>query len=74
MTELKQDAITLIERIPDDKTAAVLKILEGVCELLNVNTSKQERLTGRVEEKLAIMEEIEALVGEQVWDYKKFQD
>ena len=64
MTEAKQQAIALIASIPDDKTAAVLKILENVCELLNVDTNRQERLTGRVEEKLALMEEVEHLVGE----------
>ena len=64
MTEAKQEAIALIMSIPDDKAAAVLKILENVCELLNVDSNRQERLSGRVEEKLALMEEIENLVGE----------
>ena len=64
MTEAKQEAIALILSIPDDKSATVLKILENVCELINVDTNRQERLTGRVEEKLALMEEIEHLVGE----------
>ena len=74
MNEFKREAIDLIEKIPDDKAATVLKILEDVCELLNVETNRAERLTGRVEENLALMEEVEALVGEEVWDYKKFQD
>lgn len=64
MTEAKQEAIALILSIPDDKSATVLKILENVCELLNVDSNRQERLIGRVEEKLALMEEIEHLVGE----------
>ena len=64
MTEAKKEAVALILSIPDDKAAAVLKILENVCELLNVDSSRQERLTERVEEKLALMEEIEHLVGE----------
>jgi len=64
MTEAKQEAIALIMSIPDDKAAAVLKILENVCELLNVDSNRQERLSGHVEEKLALMEEIENLVGE----------
>lgn len=64
MTEAKQKAIALILSIPDDKAATVLKILENVCELLNVDSSRQERLTERVEEKLALMEEVEHLVGE----------
>ena len=64
MMEAKQKAIALILSIPDDKSAAVLKILKNVCELLNVDSSRQERLTERVEEKLALMEEVEHLVGE----------
>ena len=64
MTEAKLEAIALIASIPDDKAAAVLKILENVCELLNVDSNRQERLSGRVEEKIALLEEIENLVGE----------
>ena len=64
MIEAKQEALALILSIPDDKAATVLNILENVCELLNVDTNRQERLIGRVEEKLALMEEIEQLVGE----------
>lgn len=65
MIEAKLEAIALIESIPNDKAATVLKILENVCELLNVDTNRQEKLTERVEEKLALMEEVEGLVGEQ---------
>lgn len=64
MIEAKQEAVALILSIPDDKAATVLNILENVCELLNVDTNRQERLIGRIEEKLALMEEIEQLVGE----------
>ena len=74
MNEFKREAIDLIEKIPDDKAATVLKILEDICELLNIETNRAERLTERVEENLALMEEVEAMVGEEVWDYKKFQD
>ena len=66
MTETKLKAIALIASIPDDKAATVLKILENVCELLNIDSNRQERLTERVEENLALMEEIENLVGEEV--------
>ena len=65
MIKAKQEAIALIESIPDDKAAAVLKILESVCELLNVDSNRHERLIGRAEERLALMEEIEHLVGEE---------
>ena len=65
MTQAKLEAIALIASIPDDKSATVLKILENVCELLNVDSNRQERLIERVEEKLALMEEIENIVGEE---------
>jgi len=64
MTEAKQRAIALIAGIPDDKAATVLKILENICELLNVDSNRQERLTERVEERLALMEEVEGIIGE----------
>ena len=64
MITAKQQAIALIAGIPDDKAATVLKILENICELLNVDSKRQERLTERVEERLALMEEVEQLVGE----------
>ena len=64
MITAKQQAIALIAGIPDDKAATVLKILENICELLNVDSKRQERLTERVEERLALMEEVEHLVGE----------
>ena len=65
MNSYKLDAIALIESIPDDKAEAVLKILENACELLNVDSNRNERLIGRAEERLALMEEIENLVGEE---------
>ena len=65
MKKAKLEAIALIASIPDDKAASVLKILENVCELLNVDSNRQERLIERVEEKLALMEEIENIVGEE---------
>ncbi len=68
MNDFKQQAIALIESIPDEKSEAVLKILEGVCELLKVDSNRNEILTERVEENVALMEEIENLVGEARWD------
>ena len=65
MNESKKEAIALILSIPDDKSATVLKILENICELINVDSNRQERLTSHVEEKLALMEEIENLIGEE---------
>lgn len=60
---MKQELHALIDSIPDDKAEIVLNILENICELLNVETNRQERLTNRAEEKLVLMEEIENLVG-----------
>ncbi|MBQ6006341.1 MAG: hypothetical protein IJL14_08850 [Selenomonadaceae bacterium] len=65
MTAAKLEAIALIAGIPDDKAATVLKFLEHVCELLNVDSNRQERLIERVEENLALMEELENLIGEE---------
>ena len=65
MTQTKLEAIALIAGIPDDKAASVLKILENVCELLNVDSNHKERLIERVEEKIALMEEIENIIGEE---------
>ena len=64
MTNSKLEAIALIESIPDEKIATVVKILENICELLNVDTNRNEHLTARVEENLALMEEAENLIGE----------
>ena len=74
MNTFKQEAIALIESIPDEKAESVLKILEGVCELLKVDSNRNELLTERVEENVALMEEAEAMVDEGMWDYKKFHD
>lgn len=64
MTEHKLAAIALIERIPDEQSAAVLKLLQNVCELIGVDTKLNEHLIARVEQNIALMEEVEALIGE----------
>ena len=64
MTELKQEIFTLIEAIPDEKSDVLIKILNSVREILDVDSNRLERLTERVEERLALMEEVEHLVGE----------
>ena len=71
MNSYKLDAIALIESIPDDKAEAVLKILENACELLDVDSNRNERLIGHAEERLALMEEIENLVGEETSEAKE---
>ncbi len=65
MTQAKLEAIALIASIPDEKSATVLKILENLCELLNVDSKRQEQLIELVEEKIALMEEIENVLGEE---------
>ncbi len=64
MTELKQEIFTLIEEIPDEKSDVLIKILNSVREILDVDSNRLERLTERVEERLALMEEVEGIIGE----------
>ena len=64
MTELKQEIFTLIEAIPDEKSDVLIKILNSVREILDVDSNRLERLTERVEERLALMEEVEGIIGE----------
>lgn len=60
MTELKREAISLIESLPDDSPllAQAVKNLRGL-----IDDAKHKQIS-RVEENLAVMEEIESLVGE----------
>ena len=63
MTELKREAMTLIENIPDENTALLAKILKNLRGLID-DAKRQRKQISRVEENLAVMEEIETLVGE----------
>ena len=57
--EVRQEAITLIESIPDDRADILVKIIRGIREL--VGHDSQDDFYSRAEHDLAIMEEIETL-------------
>ena len=62
MTELKREIIDLIESIPDD-SPLLAQVVKNLRELVN-DSKRQRKQISRVEENLAVMEEIESLVGE----------
>ncbi|MBR4383279.1 MAG: hypothetical protein IKP64_06955 [Selenomonadaceae bacterium] len=63
MTELKREAITLIENIPDENSALLNQVVKNLRGLID-DTKRQRKQISRVEENLAVMEEIGTLVGE----------
>ena len=63
MTELKREAITLIENIPDENSALLNQVVKNLRGLID-DTKRQRKQISRVEQNLAVMEEIENLVGE----------
>ena len=63
MTNLKREALALIESIPDDRNDVLLKIVKGIREL--VDTDSQDDIYSAVEHDLAIIEEMENLIGEE---------
>ena len=63
MTELKREAITLIENIPDENSALLNQVVKNLRGLID-DAKRQRKQISRVEENLAVMEEIETLVGE----------
>ena len=65
MTALKQEAFALIESIPDDKSDVLIKIIKNIREVLAVDSRQQDKLISRAEQNLAVMEEIESLIGEE---------
>ncbi|MBR0061375.1 MAG: hypothetical protein IJP68_07830 [Selenomonadaceae bacterium] len=60
MTTLKQEAFALIESIPDDKSDVLIKIVKNIREVLGINSNS------RAERNLAIMDEIQKLVGDDI--------
>ena len=60
MTALKQEAFALIESIPDEKSDVLIKIVKNIREVLGINSKS------RAERNLAIMDEIQKLVGDDV--------
>lgn len=63
MTELKREAIELIENIPDENSDLLAQVVKNLRELID-DAKRQRKQISRVEQNLAVMEEIEALVGE----------
>ncbi len=63
MTDLKREIIALIESIPDENTALLAQVVKNLRGLID-DAKRQRKQISRVEENLAVMEEIEALVGE----------
>ena len=63
MNELKQEAIALIESIPDGRDDLLVKSIKILRDLLNDDF--QEEIYSRAEEDLAIIEDIETLTREE---------
>ena len=63
MTALKQEALALIDSIPDEKPDLLIKVIKNIREVLRINSSS------RSERNLAIMDEIQNLIGDDVsWE------
>ena len=58
MTAIKQEVITLIEGIPEEKTDVFADILKSVREILGIQS--------RAERNIAIMDEINRLIGDDI--------
>ena len=63
MTELKQEAFTLIARLPAENEDVLVNIVKTLRDLLNDDF--QDEIYSRAEQDLAIMEDIETLTREE---------
>ena len=61
---LKQEAIALIESIPDDRQDILQKIVKGIYGLLD--TDSQDDIYNTVEHDLALIEDAESLTHDEV--------
>lgn len=61
-TTPKQEAIALIESIPDERTEVLLKIVKGIRELINADS--QDDIYNDAEQDLALIEDAESLTHE----------
>ena len=59
---LKQEAIALIETIPDERQDILQKIVKGIYELLDADS--QDDLYNAAEQDLALIEDAESLIHE----------
>ena len=60
MTTLKQEVLTLIEEIPDEKSDVLANILKTVREIISGN------LKSRAERNIAIMKDVKNLIGDDI--------
>ena len=63
MTELKQKIIALVEKIPDERTDVLTKIIGDICEFMD-DDLRQDEIFSRAEQDLALLEDIESLTRE----------
>ena len=60
MIDLKQEAVALIENIPDERTDVLIKVVKTLRELVDENF-QQDEIYSRAEQDLSLMEDIETL-------------
>ena len=60
MTALKQEAFDLIASIPEEKENLLIDVVKNLREILGINSPS------RAERNIAIMEEINGLIGEDI--------
>lgn len=63
MNELKREAISLMENIPDENSALLNQIVKNLRGLID-DAKCQRKQIARVEQNIVIMEEVENLLGE----------
>ena len=63
MIDLKQEAVALIENIPDERTDVLIKVVKTLRELVDENF-QQDEIYSRAEQDLSLMEDIETLTRE----------
>ena len=70
MTNLKREALALIESIPDDRNDVLLKIVKGIRELVDFDQWRDE-IFSRDEQDFALIEDAESLTHEELPDKKE---
>lgn len=44
MTEIRKEAMEMLERVPEDKLSFVIQIMQGVNELLGISETKTKKV------------------------------
>ena len=70
MTDLKQEAIILIESIPEERTDVLIKIIKNIRELVDFDQWRDE-IFSRDEQDFALIEDAESLTHEELPDKKE---